>query len=80
MVATNIWIVAGNGVRLAVGGTSASSPLWAGYMALVNGQAAIYGRSPLGFLNPRLYAIGEGPGYAAAFHDVTTGNNALRRT
>lgn len=80
MVATNIWIVAGNGVRLAVGGTSASSPLWAGYMALVNGQAAIYGRPPLGFLNPRLYAIGEGPGYAVAFHDVTTGNNAHANT
>lgn len=56
-------------------GTSASTPLWAGYMALVNQQAASFGRKPIGFANPRLYAIGNGPGYSTAFHDITTGNN-----
>ena len=33
--------------------------------------------SPVGFLNPALYAIGQGKSvvYNAAFHDITTGNN-----
>jgi hypothetical protein len=57
------------------GGTSASSPLWAGFMALVNQQAAAAGEPPLGFLNPYIYAIGEGPNYDSDFHDITIGNN-----
>ena len=57
------------------GGTSASSPLWAGFMALVNQQAAAAGEPPLGFLNPYIYAIGEGPNYNSDFHDITIGNN-----
>ena len=47
----------------------------AGFTALVNQQAAASGKSPVGFLNPVLYAIGEGSGYNSAFHDITTGNN-----
>jgi hypothetical protein len=60
------------------GGTSVSAPLWAGFMALVNEQAANLGNSSAGFINPAIYAIGEGTGntpYADAFHDITTGNN-----
>jgi hypothetical protein len=30
---------------------------------------------PIGFLNPAIYAIGQGPAYSSAFHDVTSGNN-----
>lgn len=57
------------------GGTSASSPLWAGFMALVNQQAAAAGEPPLGFLNPYIYTIGEGPNYDSDFHDITSGND-----
>jgi hypothetical protein len=59
------------------GGTSFAAPMWAGYMALANQQAALVGQSTLGFLNPALYALGNaaGSGYAAAFHDITAGSN-----
>ncbi|MGP8235918.1 MAG: choice-of-anchor tandem repeat GloVer-containing protein [Limisphaerales bacterium] len=70
-----IWIVAFNGEQGATGGTSASAPLWAGFAALANQQAAAAGKPPLGFLNPALYAIGRSAGYAAAFHDIAAGNN-----
>jgi uncharacterized repeat protein (TIGR03803 family) len=70
-----IWVVVNNGEQGVVGGTSAAAPLWAAFAALANQQAAANGGPRLGFLNPALYAIGQGPGYAAAFHDITTGNN-----
>ncbi len=57
------------------GGTSCAAPLWAAFTALVNEQAASSGNPPVGFLNPAIYRIGGGPGYAADFHDITTGNN-----
>jgi subtilase family serine protease len=61
------------------GGTSFAAPMWAGYMALVNQQAALLGQPPLGFLNPALYALGNagGNGYAAAFHDISAGSNGF---
>lgn len=70
-----IWLIANNGEHGIVGGTSASAPLWAGFTALVNQQAAAEGKPSVGFINPALYAIGQGSGYGAAFHDITTGNN-----
>jgi subtilase family serine protease len=55
-----------------VGGTSASSPQWAGLVAIadqING-------SGLGFINPALYKLANNPSaYASNFFDVTTGNN-----
>ncbi len=60
------------------GGTSLATPLWAGFMALVNQQAVEAGKAPkggLGFINPALYAIGEGSSYANDFHDVSGGSN-----
>ncbi len=52
----------------AIGGTSASSPQWAGLIAVANQMAG----KPLGFLNPALYQLaGKG------FHDITSGNNSL---
>jgi subtilase family serine protease len=57
-----------------IGGTSLSSPQWAGLVALadqVNGGG-------LGLLNPALYRIGaDATRYANDFFDVTTGNNML---
>ena len=57
------------------GGTSAASPLWAGYNAMINQQAAIYGLPPDGFINPAIYSLAKGPNYAEYFHDITVGNN-----
>jgi len=59
-------------LRSAVG-TSGSTPLWAGVIALADSAA---GHS-LGFVNPALYAIARGPGYHRAFHDVVTGDNSV---
>ena len=74
--ADNIYVIADNGQQEpGTGGTSAAAPLWAAFAALVNQQAAVNGNPPLGFLNPALYAIGKGTGYASAFHDITTGDN-----
>lgn len=60
------------------GGTSFSAPMWAGYIALVNQQAAAYGEGTVGFIDPALYtSIGAGSGYGNEFHDITNGcNNA----
>ena len=75
MTATNIFLKANNGVTYMSTGTSAAAPLWAGYMALVNQQAAAAAQPPVGFINPAIYAIGLGPSYTSDFHDITTGNN-----
>jgi subtilase family serine protease len=63
------------GKPIPVGGTSAAAPLWAAFTALVNQQAASQGKPTVGFLNPALYMIGQGPDYANCFHDITVGNN-----
>jgi hypothetical protein len=86
MPADNIFTVYKDGTVIGgTGGTSAASPLWAGFMALVNQQAATEGKPAVGFINPAIYAIGKGSHtiYTNCFHDVTTGNtfnghNALR--
>ena len=49
-----------------MGGTSAVAPLWAALVALLNQQLG----TPVGFLNPKLYPLGE-----KVFHDITSGNN-----
>ncbi|MGD0814005.1 MAG: protease pro-enzyme activation domain-containing protein [Verrucomicrobiota bacterium] len=60
------------------GGTSCAAPLWAGFAALINQQAAASGTPPVGFLNPALYALASGANYASYFHDITSGNNTWR--
>jgi uncharacterized repeat protein (TIGR03803 family) len=72
---STIWLVAFDGEQGAIGGTSAATPLWAGFAALANQQAVAQGRTRIGFLNPSLYAIGRSAGYSSAFHDITIGNN-----
>jgi uncharacterized repeat protein (TIGR03803 family) len=59
------------------GGTSCAAPLWAGFTALVNQQAAANGWPPVGFINPAIYALGLEASYTLALHDITTGSNAL---
>ena len=74
LTADNIYVWY-NGSWEDVGGTSCAAPLWAGFMALVNEQAANSGLSPVGAFNPTVYAIGKSAFYSAAFHDIATGNN-----
>jgi len=52
-------------------GTSGSTPLWGGIIAL----ADQYAHHDLGFVNPAIYRIGRSPSYHQALHDVTAGNN-----
>jgi len=73
--ANDVWVVYDSGLAGSFVGTSCASPLWAGFTALVNEQAANQGLPSVGFLNPAFYAIGQSAGYGNAFHDVTTGNN-----
>jgi hypothetical protein len=75
LTADNIWVIWDNGSKGAFGGTSASTPLWAAFMALVNQQAVANGRAPLGFVNPALYSVARGTNYSSCFHDITTGHN-----
>ena len=59
------------------GGTSFAAPMWAGYMALINQQAAANGNPSVGFINPAVYNIGVSSSYATDFHDITSGSNGL---
>jgi len=64
----------GNGSCGGIGGTSLAAPRFAGFVALVNEQAAANGET-IGFLNPLVYTLGQGANYSTAFHDITSGNN-----
>lgn len=75
LTADNVLVVADGGVDYSVGGTSCAAPLWAGFLALANQQAAIDGHASIGFLNPAIYAIANSASYTNCFHDITTGNN-----
>ncbi len=75
IVANQIWVIHDNGEGSSLVGTSCAAPLWAAFTALANQQGADYGQPPAGFLNPAIYAIGQGTNYAACFHDITNGNN-----
>jgi subtilase family serine protease len=55
------------------GGTSFATPMWAGYLALANEQAASNGDS-IGFINPIIYPAALGSSYSTLFHDVTSGS------
>jgi len=57
------------------GGTSFSAPRWAGFIALIDQQAAISKTKSVGFLNAKIYKIAGGTGYASDFHDITQGSN-----
>lgn len=74
LTADNIYVQA-YGSSFYVGGTSAAAPLWAGFTALVNQQAVAANKPYVGFLNPAIYALGQGLDYTNDFHDIATGNN-----
>jgi len=52
-------------------GTSASTPVFAGFVSLVNSARLAAGKPPVGFLNPALYA----PNATDIYNDVTSGFN-----
>jgi kumamolisin len=64
-----------NGCSGGWGGVSFAAPMWNGYLALANQQAAAKKKKPVGFINPTIYPLGLGKGYATAFHDITSGGN-----
>jgi xanthomonalisin len=57
------------------GGTSFASPIWAGFIALANQQAAANGKPTVGFLNPTLYGLAGGASYTKILHDETSGTS-----
>ncbi|XP_066846261.1 tripeptidyl-peptidase 1 [Anser cygnoides] len=68
----NYWVVTNRIPLPWVSGTSASTPVVAGMLALVNDRRLQRGLAPLGFLNPALYQLRE-RGHGAALYDVTQG-------
>ena len=56
-----------DGETIAIGGTSAVAPLWAGLIAVANQQLG----TTVGFLQPTIYAAKA----SAGFRDITEGNN-----
>ncbi|KAK5809650.1 family S53 protease [Linnemannia elongata] len=61
--------IAHNGQAISVDGTSASAPIFASVVALINDRLLAKGRKPLGFLNPFIYQK------QGIFNDITTGSN-----
>jgi subtilase family serine protease len=62
---------------LTVGGTSASTPLLAGGMAIVDEMLRASHHENLGLLNPLIYQLGRSSVAATVFNDVTAGGNDL---
>jgi len=56
-----------------VGGTSASCPIFAGLISLINDVVITKTGKPLGFLNPLLYKMAKDQ--PTTFHDITVGDN-----
>lgn len=69
MAGYNYEVVVG-GKTYQVSGTSASAPVVAGMVSLVNAARLKAGKSALGFLNPTIYEFGE-----SFSNDVTSGEN-----
>ncbi|HXB96447.1 MAG TPA: S53 family peptidase, partial [bacterium] len=76
-VACNIFMYYNNGNGCSTGGTSASAPLWCGFMALVNQRCGQQQKAPIGFANPVLYQLAQGAGAADEFRGVVQGNNGF---
>lgn len=70
---TNMYICADNTCSGGNGGTSFASPIWAGFIALANEQAAAQSLPRIGFLNPIVYRLGGRTNYDVLFHDTIGG-------
>ena len=58
-----------NGTAGLVSGTSCASPIFASIISLLNDELIAASKSPLGFINPLLYAN------TGALNDITSGDN-----
>jgi len=76
---TNMMICADGSCAGGWGGTSFASPIWAGFIALVNEQAVAAGQPVVGFINPAIYALGMTSNYDAGFHDIIKGKSGKFR-
>jgi len=72
-VGHNLVIVLDGETRV-LDGTSASAPIFAGLITLLNSARLNAFQPPLGFVNPLLYQISQE--HTGAFNDVTVGHNA----
>merc|ERR1712216_443970 len=62
-------IVLGGNDNMFADGSSASTPVFAGMVSLVNARRKAAGKSTVGFINPAMYTA------ASSFNDITDGNN-----
>jgi len=66
---------------LQIGGTSVSSPIWAGYLSTINAAFSHFNLGKIGFFNPVFYAVGTvdfGVGQPVAYcRDIVQGQNGL---
>ena len=69
-VLANSFIAVVGGTFIGMGGTSLSTPTFAGMVSLVNAARLRGGGSPVGFINPTLYKD-----HALFFNDITVGRN-----
>jgi len=69
---SNVLISSGGSLE-GVGGTSCSSPIWGGVIALLNDYIITKTGKPLGFLNPLLYKMAAA--CPSCFNDIVTGDN-----
>lgn len=60
-----------NGAQAIIGGTSWSTPTWAGFCALINQARASANLSPIGAINSSLYPLRA----TTSFTDIMSGNN-----
>jgi subtilase family serine protease len=63
------YVVYARGGWRIVGGTSASAPLWAAFIAIANSSVTCRGLT-IGFANPFLYEIAGSSSYSSNFNDV----------
>ena len=61
------------------GGTSLATPIWAGFVALIDEYLRHHGKAPVGFVNPALYYLADHAQTYPPFHPVTTGGNNVWR-
>jgi kumamolisin len=74
------WLLVVRGEEDRSGGTSASSPFWAGLTALFQQMAQQADVNKLGFLNPTLYALAAANAPGTLFHDIVRGDNLVYET
>ncbi len=70
-------LAGGSGPWIAVGGTSAASPLLAGGLALIDELLRTHGKQNLGLANSLLYKVAKDDASSGAIVDVTTNDNDL---